>query len=71
MLLFSLYFLFTYFSFTLLHPHALLSLTRLYLLSHEPSLFVLLLLVRAHFLYLFKNIVTLCTFSNLNLLGSL
>jgi hypothetical protein len=67
----SLYSLFTYFSFTLLRPHAPLSLTRLYSLSHEPSLFVLLLLVRAHFSYLFKSVVTLCIFSNLNLLGSL
>jgi hypothetical protein len=57
-------------SFTLLFPHDLLSLTRLDSLSHEPSFFVPLRLVRAHFSYLFKNVPTLCIFSNLNLLGS-
>jgi len=61
----------TSFSLTLLFPHALLSLTHFDSHSHEPSFSVLLPLVRAHFSYLFKNVATLCIFSNLNLLGSL
>jgi len=40
-----------------MHP---LSLTRTDSLSHEPSFYVLLLLVRASSLYLFKNVVTGC-----------
>jgi hypothetical protein len=38
----------------------LLSLTRIDSLSHKPSLSVLLLLVRAPSLYLFKDVVTSC-----------
>jgi hypothetical protein len=56
----SLYSVDTYFLFTLLHPHVLLSLTRSDYASHEPSFLVLLPLVCAHFLYLFKIIVTAC-----------
>jgi hypothetical protein len=43
------------------------------ILTHFPwtSFLVLLLLVRARFLYLFKIVVTACIFPNLNLLGSL
>jgi hypothetical protein len=37
-----------------------ISLTRTDLLSHEPSSYVLLLLVRASSLYLFKNVATGC-----------
>jgi len=37
-----------------------LSLTHFDSFSHEPSFLVLLPLVRAHYLYLFKNIVTAC-----------
>jgi hypothetical protein len=64
-----------FFSLTSLSPccflMSLLSLTCFDSFSHEPSFLVLLPLIHARSLYLFKNIVTACTFLNLNLLSSL
>jgi hypothetical protein len=67
----SLCLLFTYFSFTSLFPYVPLSLTHSDYASHEPSLPVLLPLICARFLYLFKTLSYCLYFSNLNLLSSL